>query len=67
MKLKSLVNRGLNSLLADKVEVMIHLWALLVKLNNFTFGNKAVLCHQPQAGIEAGAWAELGKKNWSGV
>ena len=40
----SLVNRGLNSLLADKVKVMIHLWALLVKLNNFTFDNKAVLC-----------------------
>ena len=39
---------------------MIHLWALLVKLNNFTFGNKAVLCPQPQARIEAGAWAELG-------
>ena len=32
------------ALLADKVKVMIHLWALLVKLNNFTFGNKAVLC-----------------------
>ena len=50
-------------LLADKVKVMIHLWALLVKLNNFTFGNKAVLCPQPQAGIEAGALAELGKNN----
>ena len=44
MKLKSLVNRGLNSLLTDKVKVMIHLWALLVKLNNFTFDNKSVLC-----------------------
>ena len=50
-------------LFADKVKVMIHLWALLVKLNNFTFGNKAVLCPRPQAGIEAGAWAELGKNN----
>ena len=29
-------------LLADKVKVMINLWALLVKLNNLTFGNKAV-------------------------
>ena len=54
---------GLNSLLADKVKVMIHLWVLLVKLNNFTFGKKAVLCPQPKAGIEAEAWAELGKNN----
>ena len=36
-------NRGLNGLLADRFRVIIHLWVLLVKLNNFTFGLKAVL------------------------
>ena len=58
-----------------------HLWAIPVKLNNFSLGFKAVLFLEstildglpaglekleiypphPQAGIEAGAWAELGK------
>ena len=36
-------NGGLNGLLADRVKVIKHLWVLLVKLNNFTFGFKAVL------------------------
>ena len=36
-------NRGLNGLLADRVKVIIHFWVLLVKVNNFTFGFKAVL------------------------
>ena len=39
-----IANRGLLSLFADSVKVIIHLWILLVKLNNFTFDNKAVLC-----------------------
>ena len=29
--------------MADRVKVMIHLWVLLVKLNNLTFGFKDVL------------------------
>ena len=29
--------------MADRVQVIIYLWALLDKLNNFTFGIKAVL------------------------
>ena len=36
-------NRRLNGLLADRVKVIIYLWVLLVKLNNFTFGFKAEL------------------------
>ena len=35
-------NRGLNGLWAGRVKVIINWWALLVKLNNFTFGIKAV-------------------------
>ena len=38
-----IVNRGLNDLLADSVKVILHLWVLFVKINNFTFGFKAVL------------------------
>ena len=36
-------NRGLIDLLADRVNVIIHLWVLHVKINNFTFDFKAVL------------------------
>ena len=36
-------NRGLNGLFAYRVKVIIHLWVLLVKLNNFTFGLKTAL------------------------
>ena len=33
---EKIVNKGLNDLLAARVKLIIHLWALLVKLNNFT-------------------------------
>ena len=39
-----IVDRELNGLLTIKVKVTIHLWVLLIKLNNFTFGIKAELC-----------------------
>ena len=37
-------NRGSEGLMADRVKVTNHFWSLLIKLNNFTFGIKAVLC-----------------------
>ena len=63
-------NRGSEGLMADSVKVTNHFWSLLIKLNNFTFDLKAVLCLENTildsrlasllAWIEAGAWAELG-------
>ena len=41
-----------------RVMVIIHLWVLLVKLNNFTFGFKAESFSEST--ILDGPWAELG-------
>ena len=37
-------NRGSEGLMADSVKVTNHFWSLLIKLHNFTFVLKAVLC-----------------------